>query len=166
MGLAELVQSNHQYWLIQKYRYQPQLNKYPSLLHTWREIEEEGHFECEPLIKFLETRPYYYSFIQNGRKYNCVHAYFTPGMDRYNPSDKAKHRAMFGLRTKKNTRLEWWNDSKYYLREETVIAGHYHLVKRIPNDNNPCVVLLDSNCGTEGGQLPVYDVAKNDILKF
>lgn len=167
-GMAEVLRSNHQENLINWY-YGRRKNLSYGLQATTEEFTwnpENGFPWCEDLaaaevrfkqiiyklINWLEARPYFYSFAENGQLFSCAHAYYTPDMSQYAAHGEAFEAAIYGVR-KDNQRYEWWLDPAYYQEDRILIAGHYHAYGFFPNQQEPKAILLDGECGCTGGEL-------------
>lgn len=59
-------------------------------------------------------------------------------------------------------RILWWNNQNNH-RNWTMVAGHYGLI-HIDHKNKS--IVLDGNCGKEGGRLPLYHLNERKLLMF
>lgn len=151
-GMAELVQSNHQTNMINLYYGRRKKLSY-GLSYTAEEMERQERSWLDKLINWLDSRPYFYSFVENGQLFTCTHAYYTPGMSQYHPGGEAASAALYGLKDAEGSRLNWWEDSQYFQQDRILISGHYHVQGYFPDSEHPKAILLDGECGCTGGKL-------------
>ena len=161
-GMATVLRSNHQKNLIELYRGQRQDLSW-GLEYTKAEMEalqaQHGAQYVSDRINWLDSLPYFYSFTEGGQLYTCVHAYYTEGMKQYCPEPKAGNNAIYGPR-EKGWRVQWWQEATQ--RDRVIIAGHYHKVV-FPAVNQ--AILLDGECGDEGGELLGLLIGENRLLR-
>lgn len=128
--------------------------------------------EVTSLCEWLEGHPYGVVFKdKDGLEYRCSHAYFSSKLfvpndysDLYlvhNVSKNTKRKCLYGL-ISDNKRVEWWNESRD--RDWIRVAGHYHHV-HIDLVNTKSIV-LDGECGNEGGKLFIYNVNSKEAIEF
>jgi hypothetical protein len=152
-GIGETVRSNHQENLINWY-YGRRKNLSYGLNYTVEEFKQLEPEVASELINWLEGRPYFYSFTNNGQLYTCVHAYYESGISQYHPGGKAAL-AIYGPRENEQ-RVAWWEDPSYYHDDKIILFGHYHLTGCFPSKENPKAIAIDGGCGNTGGELYYY----------
>jgi hypothetical protein len=164
------LQSNHQDKLI---RYLKGNNV--SATHGLdRTIEDFGNSSVDmyEMLDWLQSLPYGVVFKDKfDVEYRCAHAYFSSKIfvpNEYSgeyevqlASKHTKSKFIYGL-TVNNSRLLWWENSSElpWIR----VAGHYHTVN-IDYDFSKSLV-LDAECGCDGGRLCVYDVNNRQNYLF
>lgn len=136
---------------------------------TWRTLNEfeNAGLSREKLIEWLES--FHHGFIfhdSRGQEFRCSHAYFPVELASkvdengfVDPeTDSQKVQMLWGI-FHHQRRIKWWKkEAKHpWVR----VAGHYHTV--CVNEKQ---IVLDANCGYEGGELPVYDVEAQELVLF
>lgn len=165
-----VLQSNHQNKLI-RYLKGNDVTLNHGLDRTVHEFENST-ISKTGLLSWLESFPYGVVFKdQTGLEYRCSHAYFSSRLfvpmeyeNEYHISlvnRKTEAKCLYGLR-KDSDRIQWWreNNENSWIR----VAGHYHTI-HIDLENTKSLV-LDGECGSDGGALVVYDVNKQTMFCF
>jgi hypothetical protein len=165
---ATVLNSNHQDKLRRYLSGSPvRVDLVPELGRTIREFEETN-IDRDELLGWLESCPYGYVFNDSsGREYRCAHAYFPSwvepdgavvtgeGLPR-----KARDLMLYGKRDHETKqRVRWWEHESRV--PWTRVSGHYHCVHLSERS-----LVLDGQCGNEGGQLPVYEVNAGRLTYF
>lgn len=167
---AICIQSNHQNKFI---RYIKGNSVYigEDLQKTLNDFSDSD-ISLEEVYDFLINMPYGVVFKDNnGIEYRVAHAYFSSRIqipeyenycliheDRLNKSTKST--MLYGPIDRQNKiRIEWWNTCKN--NDYVLVSGHYHTT--FINEN---AIVLDPECGSEGGSLGVYDVNSKILKKF
>jgi hypothetical protein len=166
-----VLQSNHQDKCI---RYLKGHNVYTNngLDRTIQDFDE-ALISKNTLLEWLSTFPYGIAFKdKNGIEYRCSHAYFSSKL--YVPTEYEKeehHISIVGKHTKskclyglvyENKRVEWWNQETD--RDWIRVAGHYHALHIDLTKTKS--IILDGECGGEGGLLCIYDVNQQIVKSF
>lgn len=159
---CSVLQSNHQDKLI---RYLKGNNVLANNgLERTLEDFQNSDIDTQEVLDWLLRFPYGLTFRDNsGLEYRCSHAYFSSKFfvpDCYENeyeihlvSKATKSKSIYGPIVN-DSRLLWWNTESQlsWIR----VAGHYHTL-HIDLDFTKSLV-LDSECGNDGGKLSVYDV--------
>lgn len=165
-GDAEILHSNHHENLIRAWRGQRDKLNY-GLEYTMEELNGLDHNEVDKMINFLDSLPYFHSFVSGGRSFTCVHASYVSGMSQFSPAESNKSNAIYGFKNPDGSRREWWRDEEYLQSlSTTVICGHYHEVGFFPINqpsNFPKAILLDGGSGQDSGSLWGLEVTKGKI---
>jgi hypothetical protein len=133
---------------------------------------KNSQVESNEIYKWLSSFPYGIVFKdKDGLEYRCSHAYFSSKI--FVPTDyeeeyfvnlvskHTKSKCLYGP-VKDNSRVEWWTkeSSHSWIR----VAGHYHTV-HIDLETTKALV-LDAECGSDGGKLCVYNVNSKEANYF
>lgn len=167
---AICIQSNHQNKLI-RYIKGNKVYVGEDLQKTLNDFQE-ANISLTDVYEFLNAMPYGVVFKdKNQVEYRVAHAYFSslievPEYDDFcliyedSLSKFTKSTMIYGPISKEDrTRVEWWNNNRN--RDYVMVCGHYHLT--CINENS---LVLDPECGSEGGALGVYDVNNKILKKF
>jgi len=161
-GIGLLVQSNHQADLIKAW-FSPSLLSKGKESQSYKELlylkikDPTTRDAIEELIHWLNQRPFYISFVLKDKEYICVHAYYTPGMDKYNPTPEERNGALYGAKRQENgNKNEWWLT---YTKPPFIFAGHYHTLFK----SDYCLI-IDGNSGTEDGRLYAYILNEDKFI--
>lgn len=135
-------------------------------------IEDFKTINSNEILNFLESFPYGIVFKDStGLEYRCAHAYFSSKIyvpkkysDEYliyDVSKSTKHKFLYGILSS-GSRVEWWNNESNldWIR----VSGHYHKV-HIDLENTKSIV-LDAECGDDGGQLCIFDINSKKLSYF
>jgi hypothetical protein len=132
----------------------------------------KSNISLEEIHEFLNTMPYGIVFKdKNQIEYRVAHAYFSSRIevpdyenycliyeDKLNKSTKST--MLYGpINREDRNRIEWWKNNRNV--DYVLVSGHYHTT--YINEN--CIV-LDPECGSDGGALGVYDVNNKVLKKF
>lgn len=157
-----ILQSNHQDKLI---RYFKGNNVYLNNgMDRTLEDFKSSDISVEEVLNWLQSFSYGLAFKdKHNLEYRCSHAYFSSKFfipkeyqDEYHVDVVSKHtksKCLYGI-VKDNQRVEWWNQESNH--SWIRVAGHYHKV-HIDLQNTKSIV-LDGECGNDGGKLYIYDV--------
>lgn len=167
---ATVLQSNHQNKLI-RYLRGNDITASHGLNRTIEEFENSTISKYD-LLKWLESFPYGVVFKDKfSLEYRCSHAYFSSKL--YVPKEYdneyeinivnrgTESKCIYGIH-KNSDRVHWWKEKSEnsWIR----VAGHYHTL-HMDLENTKSLV-LDGECGNDGGFLCVYDVNKQSIRLF
>jgi hypothetical protein len=167
---AICIQSNHQNKLI-RYIKGNKVFVGDDLQKTLNDFEE-ANISLEEVYEFLNAMPYGVAFRdKNQVEYRVAHAYFSSRIevpeyddfcliyeDSLNRSTKST--MLYGpIDREDRTRIEWWNNNRS--RDYVLVAGHYHTT--CINENS---LVIDPECGSDGGALGLYDVNSKVLKKF
>jgi protein phosphatase len=163
LGWSETVNSNHQDKFVRWLRGNRVTTTW-GLEHTVEEFKRyasEGTREevRQRLLKWLECRPNYYYFEEDGKKYVAAHAYYSPNTPNKEPK-QAKDISIYGPRVGggSNQRAEWW---KYQApHDRFVIVGHYHETWFLEGSAG-----IDGGAG-EGGPLNIYIPSTKELISI
>ena len=169
-NLCTVIQSNHQDKFI-RYLKGNSVAINHGLDRTIEDFNNSTVDKAE-LLEWLLSFPYGVAFKDNlGLEYRCAHAYFSSKIfvpneyeDEYLVHLASKHtksKFIYGL-TVNNSRFFWWEEPSQlpWIR----VAGHYHKL-RIDYEYSKSLV-LDAECGSDGGLLCVYDVNNRQNYLF
>jgi hypothetical protein len=132
----------------------------------------DSDVDVKQLLQWLISFPYAIAFKDKyGLEYRCAHAYFSSKLfvptkyDEeyliYDVSNSTQKKCLYGI-MENNERLEWWNQKSNH--SWIRVAGHYHRV-HIDLKTTKSIV-LDGECGGEGGKLHIYDVNSKKSYLF
>ena len=170
---AIVLNSNHQDKL-RRFLSGGNVRLMPELQRSISEFEQ-SNVKAEDLLNWLNACPYGFCFRDSrGAEYRAAHAMFPSWVEVpdyrkvhlvRSPSAKAKELMLYGPKdrdTKK--RVEWWRSESE--RTFVRVSGHYH---EVHIDDRSLV--LDGGCGggawcREPGYLPVYDVERQELVRF
>lgn len=156
-----ILQSNHQEKFIRYLKGNPvTINN--GLDKTINDLGSNSEFNSS-LLDWLSTFPYGVAFKDlHGQEYRCSHAYFSSKF--YVPleyeneylinfvSKHTKSKCIYGP-IHDNVRIHWWNEPSTH--NWVRVSGHYHYV-HIDLEITKSII-LDGECGSEGGKLYIYD---------
>ncbi len=168
-GISETVHSNHQQMLLDYWHGHTTRLAY-GMEYTVEEMVQmqdkpEGYgfkdkadvlaYQTE-LMRWLAARPYFYLALDQGSEQQvvCTHAFYTPGMDQYQPTYSESLAAIWGP-NRHALEYSWWLQEQHYLPDILQVVGHYHDFGLYPS-TNPRAVLVDGNCGSPGGELLAF----------
>lgn len=160
-GWACVLQSNHGFNLMNHIKGRRKKLDH-GLNHTVEELKDFSQEQLEELVTWLTNLPYFYSFTSKGKKVTCVHAQYTPHMRQYNPIGIHSQAALYGNSTGQKDengyeiRRAWWEELDFVPPNEVYVSGHYHKVIALPDWYEPRALVLDGNCGCDGGKLLGY----------
>jgi len=165
---AVVLNSNHQDKLRRLLSGSPvRVDLVPELGRTFREFEQTD-VDRDELLRWLESCPYGYVFHdRTGREYRCAHAYFPSWVEPDGATvsgerlpRKARDLMLYGKRDlETKQRVRWWEHESQV--PWTRVSGHYHCVHTSRES-----LVLDGQCGNEGGRLPVYEVNAGLLTYF
>ena len=164
---AIILNSNHQDRFMEFAKGNTESPVYTS--ETWRTMDEfdEAGVELSAVSEWLSQFPEGFIFkSSNGTEYRCAHAYFPTDFRGkidadgycYAEDDEQKEMMLWGLMTPTHRRrVRWWHDDTQ--RTWVRAAGHYHCVEAYGKN-----LVLDANCGFDGGELAIYDVDAEELI--
>lgn len=164
-----VLQSNHQdklrrwlnHYLYNGHKKNPVTVNY-GLDYTIKQFVEPLTIEEKiELYDWLLNLPYHvvlksYDLVHNYHiSFLCSHAYFNMAAASLSePSGRHKQEALYGLLDRDNKRVDWWSLDEpisFYDSPAVRIAGHYHILYKGKNQR-----VIDSGCGSTGGQLCIH----------
>jgi hypothetical protein len=167
---AICIQSNHQNKLI-RYIKGNKVFVGEDLQKTLDDFQNAG-ISLQEVYDFLCAMPYGVVFRdKNQKEYRVSHAYFSSRVNvpEYEDhcllyeddlSKAAKSIMLYGpIDRETKGRVEWWNNNRNH--DYVMVSGHYHVTAISENS-----IVLDPECGSNGGALGLYDVNNKVLKKF